>query len=112
MTHRNADRHAPRNPVDATIIRLLARRAMAAPRRHRPPGGHLTSSPGCMRGHGGGQGLVVGVDGAGDALADLRSCGDWALVSGSKTRRRTSWTWPGAAWATFAWPWAVRVARV
>jgi hypothetical protein len=26
-----------------------------------------------------------------------RSCRVWALVSGSKTRRRTSWTWPGAA---------------
>jgi len=41
MTHRSADRHEPRNRGDAVIIRLLARRAMAAPRRHRPPGGHL-----------------------------------------------------------------------
>jgi len=41
MTHRNADRHEPRNPGDATIIRLLARRGMAAPRRRRPPGGHM-----------------------------------------------------------------------
>jgi len=41
MTHRNADRQEPRNPGDATIIRLPARRAVAAPRRHRPPGGHL-----------------------------------------------------------------------
>src|SRR5262249_31377882 len=41
-----------------------------------------------------------------------RSWRDWALVSGSKTRRRTSWTWPGAAWLTFAWPWPVRAARV
>src|ERR1700691_1584728 len=41
-----------------------------------------------------------------------RSCRDWVLVSGSKTRRRTSWTWPGAAWVTFAWPGPVRIASV
>src|SRR5258708_37123214 len=29
-----------------------------------------------------------------------RSCRDWVLVSGSKTRRRASWTWPGAARVT------------
>jgi hypothetical protein len=40
-----------------------------------------------------------------------RSCRDWVLVSGSKTRPRTSWTWPGAAWVTFARPWPVRIAR-
>ena len=32
MTHRSADRHELRNPGDATIIRLLARRAVAVPR--------------------------------------------------------------------------------
>src|SRR5215469_12434936 len=41
-----------------------------------------------------------------------RSCRGWVLVSGSKTRRRTSWTWPGAASVTVAWPWSVRIARV
>ena len=71
MTHRSAGRHEPRDPGDATIIRPLARHAMAAPRRHRPPGGHLTSSPECLRGHRGGQSLVAGVDGADDAPADL-----------------------------------------
>ena len=29
------------------------------------------ADPGCLCGHGGGHRLVVGVDGAGDALADL-----------------------------------------
>jgi hypothetical protein len=35
MTHRNADRNEPRNRGGATIIHLLAPRAMAASRRGR-----------------------------------------------------------------------------
>lgn len=36
----------------------------------------------------------------------------WAWVSGSKTRRRTSSTWPGAVATTFSRPAAVRTAKV
>jgi hypothetical protein len=40
------------------------------------------------------------------------SCRVWVFVSGSRTRRRTSWTWPGAASVSFTWPRSVRIARV
>jgi hypothetical protein len=78
--------------------------------------GALSRSSGCLRGHGGRRLALSGRWSSGSMARVMRrpisrSCRDWVLVSGSKTRRRTSWTWPGAAWVTFARPWQVRVAR-
>ena len=60
----------------------------------------------------GGQGLVAGVDGAGDALADVAQLPGLGFGQGVEDQAADFAGVAGAAWVTLAWPWPVRVARV